>query len=123
VLAVNDPGFRRMHFQVAFCQPRLKLCFECQRFLLVPAVDQPIVCIPTPREIWVHPCHPEIKRVMQEQVCQNRADDAPLRGATRSLGLRTIIVFQLALWRWPTQELPDLMIRLASGLPVTIATS
>jgi hypothetical protein len=33
---------------------------------------------------------------MQEQVCQNRADDAPLRGATRSLGLRTIIVFH---WR------------------------
>jgi hypothetical protein len=25
----------------------------------------------------VHPRHPEIKRVMQEQVCQNRADDSP----------------------------------------------
>jgi hypothetical protein len=27
----------------------------------------------------VQPCHPEIERVMQEQVCQNRADDTPLR--------------------------------------------
>ena len=44
----------------------------------------------------MHPCHPEIERVMQEQVCQNRADDTPLRGSTRSLSLHTIIVFH---WR------------------------
>jgi len=44
----------------------------------------------------VHPCHPEIERVMLEQVCQYRADDTPLRGSTRSLSLHTIIVFH---WR------------------------
>jgi hypothetical protein len=37
-----------MHFQAALCQALLKLCLESLSFLLVPAVDQPIVCIPTP---------------------------------------------------------------------------
>ena len=70
--------------------------FESPSFLLVSAVDQPIVCIPTPRKVWVRPCHPEIKRVMQEQVCQNRADNAPLRSPPGSLGLQTVSLFH---WR------------------------
>ena len=70
-----------MHLQAALCQPCLKLGLEGLRFLLVPAVHQPIVCIPTPREVGVRPRHPEIERVVQEQVCQNRADHTPLRGA------------------------------------------
>ena len=74
-----------MHLQAALCQPCLKLRLESLSFLLVPAVDQPIVCIPTPRKVWMRPCHPEIKRVMQEQVCQYRADNAPLTsGAAES---------------------------------------
>jgi hypothetical protein len=50
-----------MHLQAALRQPCLKLRLESLSFLLVPAVDQPIVCIPTPRKVWVRPCHPEIK--------------------------------------------------------------
>jgi hypothetical protein len=46
-LAVDYLGFRQMHFQAALCQTRLKLCLESLSFLLVSAVDQPIVCIPT----------------------------------------------------------------------------
>lgn len=53
VLAVNDLGFRRMHLQAALRQPCLKLRLESLSFLLVPAVNQPIVCIPTPRKVWV----------------------------------------------------------------------
>jgi hypothetical protein len=56
VLAVNDLGFRRMHLQAALRQPCLKLRLESLSFLLVSAVDQPIVCIPTPRKVWVRPC-------------------------------------------------------------------
>src|SRR5215472_14881786 len=33
---------------------------------------------------------------MQEQVCQNRADNATLRGTTRSLNLHTVFMFH---WR------------------------
>ena len=93
VFAVNDLGFRRMHLQAALCQALLKLCLESLSFLLGPAVHQPIICISTPRKVWVRPCHPEIERVMQEQVCQNRTDNAPLRGSTRSLSLHTASVF------------------------------
>src|ERR1700730_15224280 len=85
VLTVDELGFRRMHFQEGICQACLKLCLESLSFVLVPAVDQSIVCIPTPWEVWVRPCHPEIERVMQEQVCQNRADNDPLGGYRRSL--------------------------------------
>ena len=96
VFAVDDLGFRRMHFQVAFRQAGLKLCLEGLRFLLVPAVYQSVIRIPTPREVGVRPRHPEIERIMQEQVSQNRADNAPLRGTTRPLNLHTVCVFH---WR------------------------
>jgi hypothetical protein len=73
VFAADDLGFRRMHFEAAFRQTGLKLCLEGLRFLLVPTMDQSIVCIPTPRKVGVGPRHPEIERAMQEQVSQNRA--------------------------------------------------
>jgi len=41
----------------------------------------------------VRPRHPEIERVMQEQVRQNRADNTTLRGATLSLSIRPVFVF------------------------------
>jgi hypothetical protein len=85
-----------MHFQAAFRQARLKLCLEGLRFLLVPAVYQSVICIPTPRKVRVRPRHPEIERVMQEQISQNRADNAPLRGTSRSLNLHTLRLFH---WR------------------------
>jgi len=63
-----------MHFQAALHQPGLKLSFESLRFLLVTAVHQSIVRIPTPREVRMSPHHPEIKRVVQKDVGQNWAD-------------------------------------------------
>jgi len=85
-----------MHLEAAFCQPDMKLSLKGLGFLLVPTVNQSIVCVPTPWKVWVGPRHPEIKRVMQEQIRQNRADNAPLRGTTRSFNRHTVFVFH---WR------------------------
>src|SRR5207302_8078378 len=48
-----------MHLQAALRQASLKLRLERLCLLLVTAVHQSIVCIPTPREIRVFPRHPE----------------------------------------------------------------
>jgi hypothetical protein len=65
-----------MHLKPAFCQARLKLDLEGQGFLLSPAVDQPIVCVPAPWEVGVCPRYPEIECVVHEQIRQERTDDA-----------------------------------------------
>jgi hypothetical protein len=57
--AVDDLDLRRMHFEKALCQTGLKCGLESQGFLLTPAVNQSIVCIPAPREVRVCPCHPK----------------------------------------------------------------
>jgi hypothetical protein len=93
VLAVDDLGLCRMQLQAALCQTRLKFDLEGLGFLLASAVNQPVISIPTPRKVRVRPRHPEIERVMQEQVRQNRADNTTLRGATLSLSLRPVFVF------------------------------
>jgi hypothetical protein len=77
VFAVNDFGFGRMHFQMAFGQSGLKLKLQDLCFLLGTAVYQSVIRIPTPWEVRVCPCHPEIKRVMHEEVGQDRAKHAP----------------------------------------------
>jgi hypothetical protein len=37
------------------------------------AVHESIISIPTPRELREYPCHPEIERVMHEEIRENRA--------------------------------------------------
>jgi hypothetical protein len=71
---MDDPGFGGMHFELAFRQPRLKFSLEGLSFFLGPTVHQPIISIPTPWEGRVCPFHPEIKRVMQEQIRNNRTN-------------------------------------------------
>jgi len=66
-----------MHLQMAFRQTCLKLRLEGFCFLLATAVHQSIICIPTPWEIRVCPCHPGIKRIVEKEVGQNRANHAP----------------------------------------------
>ena len=68
VLAVDDLRLGGMQLQAAFRQPNLKLGPEGLGFLLVPAVHQPVIRIPAPREVGVCPSHPEIKCVVQEQI-------------------------------------------------------
>jgi hypothetical protein len=57
-----------MHFQLALCEPCLKRSLDGLCFLLGSAVHQPVVCIPTPREVRMYPLHPQIKGVMQEEI-------------------------------------------------------
>ena len=66
-----------MHLKSAHLQPRLKLRLYGLCFLLGPAVHQSVVSIPTPRKVGMCPPHPEIKRIMQEQIGQYWADYAP----------------------------------------------
>ena len=66
-----------MHLQAALRQASLKLRLERLCFLLVTAVHQSIVCIPTPREIRVCPRYPEIERVVEKNVRQDWADHSP----------------------------------------------
>ena len=70
-----------MHFQTALRQTCLKRSLDALRLLLDPAVHQPIISIPTPWELRECPRHPEIERIVQEEIGQNRADHATLRGA------------------------------------------
>src|SRR5262245_9329220 len=79
VLAVDDLGLRRMHLEAALRQSGKKLSLKGLRFLPAPTVNQSIVCVPTPRKVWVRPCHPQ-----------------PLRGTTRSLNPHTVFLLH---WR------------------------
>ena len=68
ILAVDDLRLGRMQLQVALRQPCLKIGLEGLRFLLGPAVNQPVIRIPTPRKVWVRPRHPEVECVVQKKI-------------------------------------------------------
>src|ERR1700740_951107 len=96
VLAVDDLGFRRMHFQTALCQTCSKRALEGLGFLLVSTVNQPVIGISTPGKVGVCPRYPEIECVMHKQIRKNRTDDTPLRGAARTLHFCPVLAFH---WR------------------------
>src|SRR5208283_5423274 len=72
--------------QVALRQTGLKRGHDGLCLLLTPAMYQPVVRIPTPRKFRVCPCHPQIERIVQEQIGQHGADHA--LNAKGSFGLR-----------------------------------
>ena len=77
-----------MHLQVALRQPGLKLSFNSFSFVLGSAVYQPIICIPTPWEVEMCPRHPQIERVVHEEIGQDWANHAPYtKGNFDRLGL------------------------------------
>jgi hypothetical protein len=39
-------------------------------------MHQTIICVPTPREIRVCPLEPKVERMVQEEIGEDRADDA-----------------------------------------------
>ena len=47
--------------------------------MLGSAVHQPIIGIAAPGHAWKGSTHPDIKRIMQKQVCENGADHCALR--------------------------------------------
>ena len=107
VFAVDDLGFRRMHLQATLRQAGLKLHFESLRFLLVTAVHQSIIRIPTPREIRMCPRHPEIERIVEKNVRQKLGASAPTQAPKSTFipyRLRTYSTlcssFRYCSWRW-----------------------
>jgi len=68
LLAVNDLGFRTVQFQATDCEASLKIGLEGLHFLLGPAVNKPVIRVPTPRKVWVRPRHPEVERVVQKKI-------------------------------------------------------
>jgi hypothetical protein len=81
-----------MHLQAALCQANLQLRLKRLSFLLVTAVHQSIVRIPTPREVRVFPRHPEIKRIVEKKIRQDWADHTTLRGSAVSLNCGSIFL-------------------------------
>ena len=39
-------------------------------------MNQPVICIPTPKQVGIGPLHPQVERVVQEQIGENGADYA-----------------------------------------------
>src|ERR1700748_397238 len=90
VLAVNDPGLHRVKLQTALLEPITDRFEHLLRVPLAPAMDDGVVCIALELDRRKGPSHPDIERVVQEQVGEQRADDPTLRGALRPLLLGTV---------------------------------
>jgi hypothetical protein len=77
ILAINDPGLHRMKFQAAFLKP---ISDRLQHFLglpLTPAMDESIVRVAFEWDTWEIPLHPHIKRIMQEEIGEQRTHHSP----------------------------------------------
>src|SRR5262249_44046327 len=90
VLAVNDPGLRRMKLQTALLEPIADRFEHLPRMPLAAAMDDRIVSIALELDRRKIPAHPVIERVVQEQVGEQRTDDTTLRRALRSLFLGAV---------------------------------
>src|SRR5271169_6028852 len=71
-----------MHRQSTFRQPLRDGPHDLLRLLPTAAVDDCVIRIPGKRTRWVGALHPDIERIMHEQVHQNRTDYSALRRAT-----------------------------------------
>jgi hypothetical protein len=74
ILAVDNPGLRGMKFQAALPKPIPDGSQHCLCLTLAPAMDNGIVRVALERDTRVIPPHPLIKRIVQEQVGQQRTD-------------------------------------------------
>jgi len=73
-----------MKFQAAFLKP---ISDRTQHFLglpLTPAMDDSIVRLTFEWDAWKIPLHPHVKRIMQEEIGEQRTHDPALRRAFRS---------------------------------------
>src|SRR5271165_1034418 len=85
VLAVDDSGLLRMKLQSAFGKATPDGVQHRSCFLLAPAVNDCIVRVTLEPDARILPLHPEVERVVQEQVGQQRTDAPSLRGPLRPL--------------------------------------
>src|SRR5690554_1942369 len=66
ILAVNNLGLHRMHFQTTFSKSLFQRGPKSQSLVLSSTMHQSIIRIPAPRCLRKHSPHPEIKRIVHE---------------------------------------------------------
>src|SRR6266542_3554731 len=81
VLAVDDPGLHRMKLQTALRKPISDGCQHQLGLPPAPAMHDGVVRVALERDARIVPLHPQIKRVVEKQVGQQRTDDTTLRRA------------------------------------------
>src|SRR5215813_3286796 len=63
-----------MHDQSTFSQPRCNRLHHFSRLLLTVAVHHPIIGIARKPALWIPSFHPDVKRIMHEQIHQDRGN-------------------------------------------------
>ena len=77
VLAVHDPCLARMQFEIAGPKPLPDAVKHVFRLASALAVKHGVVGVPGEPDAGQMPRHPEIERVVQEQVGQDRRHNSP----------------------------------------------
>ena len=81
VLAIHDPCLARMQFEIAGLEPFPDAIKHVFRLASALAVKHGVIGVSGEPNAGKMPRHPEIERVMQEQIGQDRRNDAALRRA------------------------------------------
>ncbi len=68
IFAVDNLGLRWMHLKAALREPRFQRKLNLLRLLHAFTVYEPIVCIPAPGSLGIVPRHPDVERIMQEEI-------------------------------------------------------
>jgi hypothetical protein len=82
ILAIDHFRLLRMQFQSTLLQPCRYFDTHQVRFPLCSAMDDNIVRVPLERQMTPISPHPQIERVVQKQIGQQRADDSSLWSAS-----------------------------------------
>ena len=85
IFAVDNLGLCWMHRKAALRKPRFQRSLNRLRLLHAFAVHEPVIRIPAPGRLGIGPRHPDVERIMQEEIGQQRTNDAPLRSSPRAL--------------------------------------
>jgi hypothetical protein len=81
-----------MHLKPARCQPRTQLSLEGFGLSFALAVNKTVVGISTSWKFGMHVSHPQIKRIVHEEIGEARTNNTALRGAARSRNNLTILL-------------------------------
>jgi hypothetical protein len=79
ILAVHDVCLVQMQFQLALGQPGRDTALKPARLRFTLTMRDDIIGIALEGDGRLFPVHPGIERVMQEEICEDGADTAPLR--------------------------------------------
>lgn len=75
ILAIDNLRFLRMQFQSTFLQASSYCPFQAERFVYGTTVDDSIIGVSLKGDARVISIHPVIKRIVQEQIGQQRTDN------------------------------------------------